>query len=215
MLRTPSRSRLVALLLAFAASLGCASSRTGERQQLYPPIESTDFGTINNVSKMGPIWFGAMPHEEDLDLASRRGVKRIIDLSIPLERGECPTSVACGRHEIEYLIAGIRPDSEPTDESVDLVVGWLRESLAASSEGTVTEAPAEPIPTLMICGSGGRCSMFFAIFRVVEMEVPLQVALEEARRGGMLPGTPAEFVRAQVKRLSESPDADTPVTAGL
>ncbi len=202
--RFQNQIRLAGFFLTISASLGCVSGSTGVRELDYPPIESTQFGTMSNVSKMGPLWFGAMPTENDLDLASRRGVQRIIDLSVPSERGTCATSVACTRHEIEYLIAGIRPDSDPTDESVDLVLGWLRESLVGSVDASQKQAAPQPIPTLIICGSGGRCSMFFAIFRVMEMDVPLQAALEEARRGGMLPGHPEVFVRQQVERLTTS-----------
>jgi protein tyrosine phosphatase (PTP) superfamily phosphohydrolase (DUF442 family) len=56
-------------------------------------------------------------------------------------------------------------------------------------------------PRLIFCGTGGRSAMFFAIHRVVDQGVPLDQALLEARRAGMKPGAPADFVRRQTERL--------------
>ena len=192
-----------ALFLACAAfASGCSGTGSLRDESPYLLIESADFGEMHNVSRMGPIWFGAMPAGGDLDLACRRGIQRVIDLSSANEKAECQMAATCAQLEMEFFIAGIRPEGEPTDESVDLVLGWLLESVGPAVGASAGGSKRDAIPTLMIDGSGGRSATFLAIFRVVHLGVPLQVALEEARRGGMIPGTSEDFVRAQVKRLA-------------
>jgi hypothetical protein len=194
-----STSRL-ALLTCLVLTSACIGTDGDRVEATYPSIDTAKFGEINNVSKMGSIWFGAMPCVEDLDLAFRRGVKRVVDLSIASEKSEFSMAAACARLDIELLVAGMPIEGAPSDESVDLVLGWLAESYGLPCEA----GEATAIPTLMIDGSGGRCATFLAIFRAVHLDVPLGVALEEARRGGMIPGLPEEFVRTQVERLSTS-----------
>lgn len=195
------------LLLALGAS-ACRSDRGAETSAAYPPIVSSDFGEMRNVSVAGPIWFGTFPSREDLELARRRGVMRVIDLASPAEvAAESPPDYAreCQRLRIELLAGAIQTEDPQTDDAVDLVLQWL----APKESG----APCEP--TLMFDGSGGRCASFLAIHRAVELGVPLEEALVEARRAGMKPGAPEAFVRAQVARLTgvEDDAATTDETA--
>jgi hypothetical protein len=200
MLTHSIRPQICALLGCLVLAFSCAGTPVKKVELPYPAIESGSFGEINNISRMGPIWFGAMPCGSDLDLASRRGVQRLVDLSIPPEKGDCSLSVTCQRLGIEFLSAGIRPEGVPSDEAVDLVMGWLADSLVLAADLTGDSLPKQK-STLVVDGSGGRSATFLAIFRTVSLGVPLGVALDEARRGGMLPGAPEDFVRSQVERL--------------
>jgi hypothetical protein len=42
--------------------------------------------------------------------------------------------------------------------------------------------------------------MFFALHRILNERVPVEAALVEARRAGMKPGAPEDFVRRTVER---------------
>lgn len=179
---------LAAIGLVIVAGTSCRSSRSSQAPAAYPPVVSSDFGGMRNVSVAGPIWLGAKPSEEDLELARRRGICQVIDLTRSDE--EKPTGVAsiCERLELEYIDADLPDAPLPTPESVDLVL----ECLAAD----------ELAPTLMFDGTGGRCAIYLAIHRIIKWQVPLEEALMEARRAGMKPGEPEQFVREQVERIT-------------
>lgn len=178
------------LLLALLAPL-LGSCRASGPQPLdtppYPPLEVAELGTMRNVSRCGELWFGSAPRAADLDLARRRGVRLVIDLSAPDEIPECDVPAVSAEMGLRYLDAGGSASEVASDGVVDLV---LRELEVASGE-----------PVLLFCANGGRCAAFVAIRRVVHQGVPLEQALVEARRAGMKPGEPEDFVRAQVERL--------------
>lgn len=196
-LRTPLRLAALLGVLAFASA--CGTTQSQGTSASYPPIETADLGEMRNVSTMGSIWFGAMPGQEDLELASRRGVERVIDLSTSEERGEYSIATACSRLELKYCSAAIRAQGPPSDESVDFVMELLAEACPARDAESGND-----VRTLMVDGSGGRCASFIAIYRVLWLDVPLEEALVEARRAGMKPGASEDFVRAQVTRIDES-----------
>jgi hypothetical protein len=147
---------------------------------------------MRNVSLVGHLWFGAAPGEEDLALAKRRGVLRVVDLRAPSERSDEGLAEACRRQGLEFLGGAIVVEDPQGDDSVDLVLPWL----AAADAGS--DAPW----TLAFDGTGGRSAAYVAIHRAVERGVPLDEALVEARRAGMKPGVLEEFVRTQVGRLT-------------
>lgn len=153
----------------------------------YPALEVAELGSMRNVSRVGDVWFGSAPNPGDLDLAVRRGVQLVIDLSSPDEKVECDVAVAAGERGLRYLDAGDTAVELAGDRAVDLV---LRELDRANGQ-----------PVLLFCGNGGRCAAFVAIRRVARQGVPLEQALVEARRAGMKPGEPEDFVRAQVGRF--------------
>lgn len=186
--RLVSRSLPLVLLLLGSTLPACQGSGDHELEADYPPIVSSTFGEMRNVSVSGPIWFGGAPCRQDLELAERRGIERVIDLSSSSEVPRCDVSSTCKALGMEYLKAAAEGESERCDEAVDLVLGWLESGSAR--------------PTLMFDGTGGRCASFIAIHRAVAYGVPLEEALVEARRAGMKPGDPEEFVRDQVERLT-------------
>jgi hypothetical protein len=187
----------LALILSHAPLNGCQSTGNDGTTASYPPIVASTFGEMRNVSVCGPIWFGGRPCDQDLELAKRRGIQRIIDLSLPLEEGGGDdVAAACRNLKLEYLKAALSGEDQLSDTSVDLVLGWLE--------------PVSPMPTLMFDGTGGRCATYLAIYRAVRWGVPLDQALIEARRAGMKPGPPEGFVRAQVERLTGPALAEAP-----
>jgi protein tyrosine phosphatase (PTP) superfamily phosphohydrolase (DUF442 family) len=190
-------NRLRRLCLLPRLFLGCvvlaACQGTGDQgvQADYPPIVSSSFGEMRNVSVSDPVWFGGSPCREDLELAKRRGIKRVIDLSSSNEELRCDVAAICKELEVEYFTASVSAAGQQGDEGVDLVLGWL--------------APESAVPTLMFDGSGARCATFVAIHRAVSFGVPVDEALTEARRAGMRPGASEDFVRRQIERLTADP----------
>lgn len=189
MLRSLPVATLLALCLALAA---CRTSPRAAEDPGYPPLEVAELGAMHNVSRSGEVWFGGAPGDADLDLAARRGMVRVIDLSTTDEAVECDVAAVCREQGIEYLDPGRDERELLRGATVDLV---LHEIVRANGK-----------PVLLFDGNGARSAAFVAIYRVVRQNVPLEVALVEARRAGMKPGAPETFVREQVERLR------TPVT---
>lgn len=186
-LSRPLRSASLAWLLVLCLG-ACESTSLHESTSAYPEIVASSFGEMRNVSVTGSIWFGTTPTIADLELAERRGIKRVIDLSTPDEETGCDVAGVCGELGLEYLMAANHSGDVVADHCVDLVLGWLQEGR----------------PTLMFDGSGGRCATYVAIHRAADLGVPLETALVEARRAGMKPGEPEIFVAEQVSRLTIS-----------
>ncbi len=183
-------SALTALVLALAAALpgpGCASSRRADEADApYPVLEGADFGGMQNVSQCGHVWVGSRPAAADLELAVRRGVELVVDVTAPAGAQRLELAQAADELGLEYVAIG--GDSATLDDAdVDVFLDAL--------------ARAESSPVLVFCDNGGRSAQLLAIFRVLRDGVPLQAALEDARKGGMKPGDDEEFVRRQVDRL--------------
>ena len=179
----------ILLALAFAAS-GCVSS--GERllAQYGPPLlPAPTLGSMRNVTLRESVWIGSHPTFEDLALAERRGIARTIDVSLPEERPGFDVGAACEELGIAYVqvVAG-SGSPIPDDEAVDRAIDELRRS--------------ESEPVLLFSGSGDRAAMLLAVWRAVDGAIDVDTAIDEARRSGMKPGAPVEFVRTQVARLS-------------
>lgn len=171
-------------MLALAASCGGTTKRAEPPES--PRLESSELGGMRNVSSVGSVWLGGLPSIQDLDLAKRRGIERVIDLRIPEEALDYDVRAECARLELECIAVNLRAADDLPDSAVDLVVRSLAD---------------EERPTLVFCADGSRSAMFFAIHRVVNGDLDVEEALYEARCAGMQPGVPEEFVRAQITRL--------------
>lgn len=187
-----TRPTTPAILAVFVfAATGCIN--TGARlvaHEYAPPLLSPPtLGSMRNVTLRESVWIGSHPSPEDLDLAGRRGIARTIDVSLPEERPGFDVAAACEKLGIEYVHVSPGDGSRiPDDDAVDRALCELRRS------------KSEPI--LLFSGSGDRAAMFLAVWRAIDGGVELDVAIDEARRAGMKPGLPVEFVRTQVARLS-------------
>lgn len=187
--------RLSIAALVGLALAGCGSTELQVKANEYPPVEAASFGTMHNVSVSGAIWVGATPQEADLELALRRGVSTILDLTSPEEAsresdGAVDAEAACRRLGLEY----VHPEGIDGDETDDAAVDFVLATLSANAEQ----------PILMYCGTGRRCAALLAIYRATELGVPLDEAIAEARRAGMRPED-AAFVGEQVERRQQAP----------
>lgn len=179
------------VLLLAAASLGaCGSTGRGDDLPEHEPLQTSQLGSMRNVSFSGEYWLGSIPSAADLDLARRRGIERVIDLCTPDELPAYDLPLTCRTLGLEFVDAGLHSATDISDGSVDRVVALLGE--------------ADMPKTLIFCGSGSTSAMFFAIHRVVNEGLELDEALLEARRSGMAPGEQETFVRRQVERIDSS-----------
>lgn len=176
---TPSlKNSLVVSLLCLAACLAPG----GHEEPAWAPLLAEEMGSMSTVAYAEPLWFGSAPGGDDLRLARRRGVERVIAL------GE-----------------GAGGDLRGVAEEVGLT--WLSLPVAAEEVGDarVDEVLAllrAPERTLMFCGDGRASAALFAIHRAAQVGLPLEAALEEARRAGLDPDLGPELVRRQVLRLA-------------
>ena len=164
---------------------GCAL--LGEEDDGYEPIEivACELGDMSNVSVCGDILLGETPSISALDVANRRGIRTLISLLPSEAPADQVIAAECRRLGIIFIPVGV--DNEvPDNRDVDRVM----EALNMEGRNSV----------LMYCATGSQAMMFFAIYRAVYEGVPVEAALEAARRGGMTPGQ-SDLVREQVARL--------------
>jgi hypothetical protein len=188
MFRRPATLALVAALALAASGCLTAGDRLVAHEYGPPLLPTPSLGSMHNVSVRETVWTGSHPTPEDLDIADRRGIGRALDISLPEEQLGFDVGETCERLGMEYVrlqrgSAGRIPDDEAVDE--------LLEELRRAN-----------VPTLLFSGNGDRAAMVCAVWRVVECGIPVDEAIDEARRSGMKPGAPVAFVRAQVARLS-------------
>ena len=176
-------------LLGFSLLAGCELFRPPPAivDPEWPQLETSDFGEMQNVSMSGGLWFGGGVTESDVKLAFRRGVKNILDLSFDGDEVGFDLKEACASYGIELIDAGL----------VDA------ESLGGDERASVLEIfrDRERHPLLVVCETGSTSAAYFALWRILDHEMPIDVALDEARRAGMRPGTLEEYVRSQAALL--------------
>lgn len=173
-------------LLLMALLSSCGGVRTRGASPVAERLQSSELGDMHNVSAIDGIWLGGLPTVDDLDLARRRGIERVIDLRIPEEPLVYDLRAECARLELECISVNLQAADDLPNSAVDIVLQGLSEP---------------DLKTLIFCGDGSRSAMFFAIHRVVQGGLDLEEALYEARCAGMQPGSSEDFVRLQVERL--------------
>ena len=173
--------------LFLITTLGLAACRatTEEIKPTWAPVVEARMGTMEICSYSEELWFGSTPSAADLELAQRRGFRRVIDLGC---RAGADLAAVAAELGMAWEVIPVLAGDQLHDAQVDHVLELLR---------TKSEAR-----TLMVCDDGGASAALFAIHRVVQAGMSLDEALVEARRSGLrwVPG--ARDVRAQVDRLA-------------
>ncbi len=187
----PTAILLAAAAAALVALPACRSLDLSPEEELgWPELREAELGQMANVHVCGPLWFGSAPARADLELAARRGIEVVIDATSPAEALDYDWARVCERLGLEPV--DLEVGEEDLDaEQVDFFLGLFGGQSASRLGGDV----------LLYCGNGQRSATLFAIYRVVLLGVPLELAVHEARRAGMKPGEPEQFVRRQVQRL--------------
>lgn len=144
----------------------------------WPPFESASMGEMVNVHRVGELWVGGLPSQTDLELAARRGLKQILDVRPAHQAAGDDLPLAARELGLDFVSLSF--DAEQPDPAiVERALGELR----------------RPGAKLLFCNDGGGAALILAVHRVRDQGVPLEEALSEARRMGMKPGAPEDFVR--------------------
>jgi len=182
--------RRLAYLALFAAA-GCELFQPPPAVSVpeWSELELSHFGEMQNVSMIERLWFGGGVTEADIELAFRRGVKRVLDLSFQADELDFDLKLACDSYGIELVDADLGDGESLSGEDADLTLEIFRDT--------------DSRPLLVLCEAGSNSAAFFALWRVLDHEMPLDLALDEARRAGMRPGVLEEYVISQHARLKE------------
>jgi protein tyrosine phosphatase (PTP) superfamily phosphohydrolase (DUF442 family) len=140
-----------------------------------------------NVSVTAGIWAGGQPTLEDLALAQRRGVTRVIALCSQAECAASGIAAACDELKLKWHSFGPDGDGPLPDEAVVRALNLLGD-------------PNAP-PTLLFCRDGSVTAFVLAVHRMVHEGVDEDQALMDARRGGLEIGDQEERVVDLAQRL--------------
>jgi protein tyrosine phosphatase (PTP) superfamily phosphohydrolase (DUF442 family) len=180
---------LVGFVVVVIAGAGCRSSSSTTLDTNHTPsARRSTLGSMSNVSEIDGVWIGSRPSLSDLDLARRRGIGVVLDLSPAGDDAGYDLPAACATRRIAYIRLDVRKTMLP-DETVDRVLAELRRP--------------DRGPVLVFCSDGSRAAMLFAIWRALDGGIGVDEAIVEARRSGMKPGVQESFVRLQVGKRTQ------------
>lgn len=177
---------LAACLVLLPLMTGCFGARRAA-QPSWPALEPAELGAMPNVSVTAGIWAGGRPSLEDLALAQRRGVTRVIALCPDAASEEVGLPAACADLGLEWFALGPEGDGPLPDDSVVRALNLLGDP----------NAPA----TLVFCRDGSVTALVLAVHRMVHEGVDADQALMDARRHGLPAGDPEARVVDLADRL--------------
>jgi len=177
---------LLLTVLAACASFGDSGVDGGVEPGT---IERSELGSARNVTVLGDLTMSGQPAAEDLELAAKRGVTRVINIRTTpeLERLGWDEGARCAELGLEYVHLPFRGDTA-TDEVYDGLIQLL--DMPAPDAGG----------TLFHCASGNRTAMIVALLRMQRDGVAYDAALADAQAAGMKPSSLAPL-EAQATRL--------------
>jgi len=189
-LREPRAVTALATCLLVGLTSGCGSMDEIDEGERIQHVENGELADMTNVCFYGQLWVGGQPSAEALELAARRGVELVIDLSREGEL-EFDASAVCQREGLEYQAVpcfGLGEDEQGIDEfALDAVLELLDEHAGR--------------PTLMFSRSGSEAALVFALHRGSSAGLSIEEAVAEARRAGLKPGVSEDELREQLQRL--------------
>lgn len=186
-------------ILAAGVVAGCRAlpEPVVDREPDARPVQNATFGTMRNVSVSGDVWLGSFPTASDLELAHRRGIKTVVDLTVRGDVEQVDVAEVCRHLGIRYVSLGSdRHASSDVDDAGVIDAELVDDALAE------LRAPKNH-PILLVCANGSRAATVFAIHRCMDEGRGLEESIVEARWAGMKPGSQEQLVRAHVARLSE------------
>ncbi|GIW93972.1 MAG: hypothetical protein KatS3mg110_2013 [Pirellulaceae bacterium] len=140
------------------------------QQSQVPPVEKATLGRTPNVHACGSLLLAGQPGPEELGTLPDRGVRRVISLRTPQEISWDEKQAAEARG-LEFLQFPLGSPDDLTDDVLDRLRALLRQS--------------DQVPTLLHCGSANRVGAVWLTHRVLDQNVPLEKALQEAREVGL------------------------------
>jgi uncharacterized protein (TIGR01244 family) len=177
--RPDSSMQTIAKILSLAlmggsllASSGCQSpvEQSSAPEKPPPALVAVELGSTERVHECGGFLLASQPGAADLEVAAQRGVRTVVDQrKATEERGfnEVTLVMSLG---MTYINPSFSKPSELTDE----MFAQSREVLRTAQR-----------PVLMHCQSGNRTGTIWLAYRVLDENIPLEQALQEAKAIGM------------------------------
>ncbi len=166
--------------LAFAFSLSCliaAGSASAQEQKPksepkpLPVLEACKLGEVDRIHRLDKVFLAGQPTAEDFKLAkTQEGLKFVINLRTTeeLEYDEAATLKGLG---VEYLHLPVQSPAALNDATFDKA----RKVLADKKNH----------PVMLHCASANRVGAVWLAYRVLDDKVPLEKALDEAKKVGL------------------------------
>lgn len=192
-IRRPSgahRAWLGAGLVALAA-VGCHSPERRAQRRGPAPIDSMELGHVQSCFQCGDVYLGSLPNSDDVELASRRGVRTLIDVTPPGFEPDFSIAKAARDFGLAYVRIPVEP-SGADDLQVDAALAQLSNPERGLS--------------FLFGVTSGTPALLMGIYRSHHGGVELEQAIEDALRVGMEPGASEDTFRRQIERLATAED---------
>lgn len=137
-------------------------------QKKTEKVEATELGDTRNVHKCGDLHFAGQFTPEDIEKIKSRGIKRVVSLRGENEI-EWDEKALVEKAGLEFVRIPFREPDTLTDEVFHQIRALLE---------------TEP-NTLLHCGAANRVGGVWLPYRVLDENVPLETAVQEAREIGL------------------------------
>ena len=194
------RSSSVVLRLLLLATLPLFLLPPAGAQDDSPAkLEPAELGKTANVHSCGGLFLSGQFTREDIELIKKRGIERIVTLRADGEVAWDEKAAVEGAG-LEFRSVPFRAPEALTDDVFDEVRKLLR-------------SPGDK--TLLHCGSANRVGGVWLPYRVLDEGVPLEVALEEARKIGLRSADIEARALAYIEAQSKKDSSEESVRPGI
>ena len=133
-------------------------------------LKSCALGTIPNVHSLGDVYLAGQPKPEDFEVAKAEGIKTIINLRHAKEINDVDEEATVKAAGLDYVHLPWNGEGELTDD----VIQRSRKLFETAER-----------PILMHCGSANRVGALWIPWRVLDGNVSLEEAIDEAKTIGL------------------------------
>jgi uncharacterized protein (TIGR01244 family) len=183
MLRAPSVIASLLTIVTTTVAIGDDILRIGGPMTPVPHR----YGTTKPAHRAGDVLLAGQPSPEDLAMASRQGVKAIVNLrqakELSWDEAAYVRQLGMSYHHIPFLSA---------DSLTDEVFDRLRQLLNDKSQR----------PMILHCASSNRVGAVWLVHRVVDHGLGYEAALAEAKRVGLRSPEYLQRAKSYLRRAS-------------
>lgn len=155
------------LLLALLVMSGCA---TTSRDSEPANVEPTTCGDIKNMHRVGDLYLAGAVTPSDYPLLKDLGVKTVLSIRHDNETPSVEDAQLAAAQGLTYIHVPWKGADELTDETLDA----MRDALRTADR-----------PMLFHCGSANRVGAGWLAYRVLDEEVDVELARQEAKQVGL------------------------------
>lgn len=155
----------------------------------HQEVEEAKLGTTKPVHRMGSIYLSGQPGKDDIAEIASAGIKTVINLRHSKEMTEFDEKAAVEAAGLTYTHLPWKAPDELTDE----IFNQTRKLLSESTE-----------PVLLHCGSSNRAGAVWLPWQVLDQGLPLEEAVEAAKKMGLKSDDYEAKARAYIERNLKS-----------